>query len=149
LKKVRYCSTGVEHAVLLAYTGCMDYESEEIDNIPSTATVSKLGITAVVYIAGGIFIFILQAFSKLRGLGLVAGAVVCVIGIISLMSKDPSNKKAGSIITAAGVLVLLSKIRIPFIAPVSATLLSIGGIGLLAMGIINGIKFLISLKKRS
>jgi hypothetical protein len=65
------------------------------------------------------------------------------------MSKDPANKKTGAIITAAGVLVLLSKIRIPFIAPVSATLLSIGGIGLFAMGIINGIKFLIGLKKRS
>jgi len=108
-----------------------------------------LGVTAIVYIAGGIFIFILQAFSKLRGLGLVAGAVVCVIGVISLMSKDPANKKAGSIITAVGVLVLLSKIRIPFIAPVSATILSIGGIGLFTMGIINGIKFLIGLKKRS
>jgi len=127
----------------------MDDDLERINDIPSTAEVTKLGITAIVYIAGGIFIFILQAFSKLRGLGLVAGAVVCVVGIITLMSKDLADKKAGSIITAAGALVLLSKIRIPFIAPVSATLLSIGGIGLLAMGIINGIKFLIGLKKRS
>jgi len=140
---------GVENAVLMAYTYRMDDDLEKIDDIPSTATVSKLGITAIVYIAGGIFIFILQAFSRLRGLGLVAGAVVCVIGIISLVSKDPADRKAGIIITIAGILVLLSKIRIPFIAPVSATLLSIGGIGLLAMGIINGIKFLIGLKKRS
>jgi len=127
----------------------MDYDIEKKDDIPSTSSLSKLGITAIGYTAGGIFIFILQAFSKLRGLGLAAGAIVCVVGIISLISNDPADKKAGSIITAAGVLVLLSKIRIPFIAPVSATLLSIGGIGLFATGIINGIKFFIGLKKRS
>jgi hypothetical protein len=127
----------------------MNYDPERIDDIPSTSSLSKLGITAIGYTAGGIFIFILQAFSRLRGLGLVAGAIVCIVGIVSLMSNDPADKKAGSVITAAGVLVLLSKIRIPFIAPVSATLLSIGGIGLFAMGIINGIKFLIGLKKRS
>ena len=140
---------GVENAVLMAYTYRMDDDLEKIDDIPSTAAVSKLGITAIVYIAGGIFIFLLLAFSKVKFLGLVIGAVVCVIGIITLMSKDLADKKAGVIITAAGVLVLVSKIRIPFIAPVSATLLSIGGIGLIAMGIINGIKFLIGLKKRS
>jgi hypothetical protein len=124
-----------------------NYDIERNDDIPSTSSLSKLGITAIGYIAGGIFIFILQAFAKLRGLGLVAGAVVCVIGIVSLMSKAPADKKAGSIVTAVGVLVLLSKI--PAIAPAAATLLSIGGIGLFAMGIINGIKFLICLKKRS
>jgi hypothetical protein len=123
------------------------YDLERKDDIPSTSSLSKLGITAIGYTAGGIFIFLLQAFAKLRGLGLVAGAVVCVVGIVSLMSKDPADKKAGSIITAAGVLVLLSKIS--WIAPVAGTLLSIGGIGLFAMGIINGIKFLIGLKKRS
>jgi hypothetical protein len=132
----------------MAYTANMnEYNLERKDDIPSTSSLSKLGITAIGYTAGGIFLFLLQAFARLRGLGLVAGAVVCVVGIVSLMSKDTADKKAGAIITSAGVLVLLSKI--PGIAPAAATLLSIGGIGLLAMGIINGIKFLIGLKKRS
>jgi hypothetical protein len=48
---------------------------------------------------------------------------------------------------AAGVLALLSKI--PVIAPVAGTLLAIGAFGLLALVIINGIKFFIGLKKRS
>jgi hypothetical protein len=123
------------------------YEIERKDDIPSTASLSKLGITAIGYTAGAVFLFLLQFFAKLRGLGLVIGAVVCVIGIGSLMSKDPADRKAGFLITAAGALVLLSKI--PVIAPAAATLLSIGAIGLLAMGIINGIKFFIGLKKRS
>jgi len=130
----------------MAYTFPM-YDIERKDEIPSTSSLSKLGITAIGYTAAGVFLFILQAFSRVRGLGLIAGAVVCVIGIVSLMSKDPADKKAGSIITAAGALVLLSKI--PVIAPAAATLLSIGAIGLLAVGIINGIKFFIGLKKRS
>jgi len=142
-----YCSTGVEHAVLMAYTYRMSYDPDRIDDIPSTASLSKMGITAIGYTAGGIFIFLLQAFTRVKLLGPIVGAVVCVIGVTSLMSKDPADKKAGGIITAAGVLVLLSKI--PAIAPAAATLLSIGGIGLLAMGIINGIKFFIGLKKRS
>jgi hypothetical protein len=123
------------------------YDIERKDEIPSTSSLSKLGITAIGYTAGGIFLFLLQAFSRMRGLGLAAGAVVCVIGVASLMSKDPADKKAGAIIATAGVLVLLSKI--PYVAPLAATLLSIGAVGLLAMGIINGIKFLFGLKKRS
>jgi len=120
---------------------------EKRDNIPSTSSLSKLGITAISYTAGGIFLFVLQAFAGLRGIGLIAGAVVCAVGIMSLLSKDKTDKKAGAIITGAGALVLLSKI--PLITPVAATLLSIGAVGLLALGIWNGIKFFFGLKKRS
>jgi hypothetical protein len=117
------------------------------DEIPSRAALSKMGITAIGNMAAGVFIFVLQFFARIRGLGLVLGAVVCIFGIASLMSKDPDDRKAGIIITAAGGLVFLS--RIPIIAPVASTLLSIGAVGLFAMGIWNGIKFLIGLKKRS
>jgi hypothetical protein len=123
------------------------YDIEKRESIPSASSLSKLGITAIAYTAGGIFLFLLQFFSRLPGLGLVAGAIVCVFGIVSLLSKDAADRKAGIIITVAGVLVLLSKI--PVIAPIAATLLSIGAIGLFAMGIVNGIKFIIGLKKRS
>jgi len=138
---------GVVYAVLMAYTNRMDYDNERIDDIPSTAVLSKLGITAVCYTAGGIFIFLLQIFTRIKMLGPIVGAVVCVVGIVSLLSRDTADRKAGVIITGAGVLVILSKI--PVIAPAAATLLSIGGVGLLAMGIINGIKFFIGLNKRS
>jgi hypothetical protein len=120
---------------------------EKRDYIPSRSSLSKLGITAVGYTAGGVFLFLLQAFARFRGLGIVIGALVCLIGIASFTSKDPADKKAGAIIMTAGILALLSKV--PGIAPVAGTLLAIGAIGLLAMGIINGIKFLTGLKKRS
>jgi hypothetical protein len=119
----------------------------KINDIPSASALTKLGITAIGYTAGGVFLFLLQAFAKFRGLGLVIGAIVCIIGIASFTSKDPADRKAGAVIMTAGVLALLSKI--PVIAPVAGTLLAIGAIGLLALGIINGIKFFIGLKKRS
>ena len=122
-------------------------EIEKLDNIPSASTLSKLGITAIGYSAGGIFLFLLQAFARFRGLGIVIGALVCIIGIASFTSKDPADRKAGAIIMTAGVLAILSKI--PAVAPIAGTLLSIGAVGLLALGIWNGIKFFIGLKKRS
>jgi len=122
---------------------------EKRGNIPSTSSLSKLGITAISYTAGGIFLFLLQAFAALRGIGLIAGALVCAVGIMSLLSKDKADKKAGAIITGAGVLTILSKTGIPALMAVSSTLLSISALGLLAMGIWNGIKFFIGLKKRS
>jgi len=124
-------------------------EIEKKSDIPSTSSLSKLGIIAVGYTAGGIFLFLLNVLARFRGLGLIAGGVVCLIGIGSLLSKDPADRKPGLIITAAGLLAVLSKSGIPIITTLSGTLLSIGAVGLLALGIWNGIKFFIGLKKRS
>jgi len=123
--------------------------NDNIENIPSTSSLSKLGISAIGYAAGGIFLLILNMLARFRGLGLIVGGVVCLVGIGSLLSKDPADKKAGIIITVAGALAVLSKAGIPAITAVSSTLLSIGAIGLLVLGILNGIKFLVGLKKRS
>jgi len=122
-------------------------DMNNIREIPSVSTLSRLGITAIGYSAGGIFLFLLQIFARFRGLGLFVGALVCIIGIASFTSKDPSDRKAGAVVMIAGILALLS--RIPVIAPLAGTLLTIGAVGLLAMGILNGIKFFIGLKKRS
>jgi hypothetical protein len=124
-------------------------DMENINNIPSKSSLSKLGVSAIGYAAGGLFLFLLNIFSRFRVFGLIIGGLVCLIGIGSLMSKDPADKKAGFIITAAGALTILSEARIPFLTAISGTLLSIGAVGLLALGIVNGIKFLIGLKKRS
>jgi len=125
----------------------MNNEIEKRETIPSATSLSKMGITAIGYCAGGIFLFLLQVFARFRGLGLVLGALVCVIGIVSFTSKDQADKKAGAVIMIAGVLALLSKI--PAVAPLAGTLLSVGAVGLLALGIWNGIKFFIGLKKRT
>lgn len=122
---------------------------EKKDDIPSASSLSKLGISAIGYAAGGIFLILLNIFAGLKVFGLIIGGLICLIGIGSLMSKDPTDRKAGFLITAAGGLTILSKARIPFLTTVSGTILSIGAVGLLALGIINGIKFFIGLKKRS
>jgi hypothetical protein len=119
---------------------------EKRDEIPSTPVLSKLGVSAVGYTVGGIFLLLLTIFTK-PGLGLIIGGLVCLLGIGSFLSKDPADKKAGLLIAVAGALTVLS--RIPFLAAVSKMLLSIGSFGLLALGIVNGIKFFIGLKKRS
>jgi hypothetical protein len=122
---------------------------EKNGEYPSTSSLAKRGITAIACTAGGVFLFVLQAVSRFRVLGLAAGAIVCVAGITSLLSKDSTDRKAGAIITAAGVLTILSKTGIPFIKTIAGTLLGIGAVGLLALGIWNGIRFFTGLKKRS
>jgi hypothetical protein len=122
---------------------------EKRDGIPSTSYLSKLGISAIGYTAGGVFLILLQVFSRLRGIGLVLGAGICVFGIASLLSKDPADRKAGALITVAGVLTILAKTGIPAITAISGTLLTIGAVGLLFLGAWNAIKFFIGLKKRS
>jgi len=133
----------------MSYTILMKDDVEKIDDIPSTSSLTKLGITAISYIAGGIFLFLLNFIARFRVFGLVVGAVVCAVGIGSLFSKDMSDRKAGLLITAVGALTILSKSRITVLVAISGTLLSIGAVGLIVLGIINGIKFLIGLKKRS
>jgi len=122
---------------------------EKRNVIPSTTALSKLGITAVGYSAAGVFLLILNTISRFRVLGFIAGGIVLALGIISIGSKDPADKKAGLLLTAAGALTFLSKTGIPVIAAISSTLLVVGAVGLFGLGIWNGIKFFIGLNKRS
>jgi hypothetical protein len=122
---------------------------ERLDSYPSTSILAKQGLSAVGYIAGGLFLFILQAIARFRVLGLAVGALACVVGIVSLLSKDPTDRKPGALITGAGALVVLSKTGIPLLKAATGTLLSIGAIGLLAVGIMNAVKFFRGLKKRA
>jgi len=121
------------------------------DEIPSSTSLTKCGVAAVGYTAAGIFLSVLNAISGsgFNLIGVIAGAAVLLIGLGSFFSKDPADKKAGSIIVAAGVLTLISKTGLPFFAGVSKFLLTAGAIGLLALGVINAIKFFRGLRKRS
>jgi len=124
-------------------------EIEKRENIPSTSSLSKTGVRAVGYTAAGIFLIILNIVTRAFWPGLIIGAIIAFFGIGSLRSKDPADKRAGIIITAAGLLTVLSKIPIPFIQGLSGVLLGIGAVGLIIVGIWNGIKFIIGLGKRS
>jgi len=117
------------------------------DEYPSTSTLSKQGLTAVGCAAGGIFLLIVQALATRGPLGFIIGGIACIVSIGLLLAKDATDKKAGMIIGGAGILTLLSKV--PGIGPFAGTLITIGGVGLLALGIWNAIKFIKGLKKRS
>ena len=119
------------------------------DEIPSTSSLSKLGVSAVGYTAAGIFLLILNLVTQSFLPAFIIGGLVLLFGIGSYKSKDLTDKKAGIVLIAAGALTILSKIPIPFIQGLSGVILTIGAIGLLAVGIINGVKFFRGLKKRS
>jgi hypothetical protein len=112
--------------------------------VPTNA-LAKQGVAAVGNLIGGVGLLVMGALPPIAGI--IAGAVVGVVGIAALLSGDPEDRKPGIIITVAGALSILSKIGI--VRPLAATLLGIGALGLLAMGIRHGIKFLRGLKSRS
>ena len=116
----------------------------------STDVLAKQGVAAVAQIAGGIIILIMHIFSaKLLPLGLVFGLVIGGIGIGGILSKDPEGKKPGILLAIAGGLKLLFHSHIPLLAPVAGTLLNVASMGLLALGLFNGYRFLKGLKSRS
>jgi hypothetical protein len=110
-----------------------------------TNVLAKQGITAVGGIVGGLALMIMRALPPF--IGIIAGAVVGVIGIGCIMSKDPDDRKPGILAAVAGGLSILARIGI--VRPLAGTLLSISALGLLAMGVWNGIKFFKGLKGRS
>jgi hypothetical protein len=124
-------------------------DNEQVEAYGSTRNLAKQGVTAIGLIGAGLFLFIMEALARFRVLGLVAGFLAGMAGVFALLSKDPEDRKPGLVITAAGVLVILSKTGIPFLKVLAPTLLSIGAVGLLIMGLWKGIKFFRGLKSRS
>jgi hypothetical protein len=122
---------------------------EPVKPYGSTTSLAKQGVAAVGMIAGGLFLFVVEALARFRVLGLAIGALAGIVGIFALLSKDPDDKKPGAVLTAAGLLVILSKTGIPILRSLAPTLLNIGAVGLLAMGIWKGIQFIRGLKSRS
>jgi hypothetical protein len=116
----------------------------------STNALAKQGVAAVAEIAGGILLLIMHIFSaRLLPLGVIFALIVGGIGISGLVSKEQEGKKPGAILTFAGALKLLFHVGPNIIKPFAGALLNITSLGLLAMGIFNGIRFLIGLKKRN
>ena len=117
------------------------------DEIPSSKSLSKLGVSAVGFGAAGIFLLILGSASTVAGL--ILGGLALLFGVVNMASKDRVDKRAGVLITAAGALTVISALKIPLLAPVSGVLLTVSAVGLLALGLVNAIRFFRGLKKRS
>ncbi|MDR0312536.1 MAG: hypothetical protein LBI14_02970 [Treponema sp.] len=123
---------------------------EPIKESISTNALAKQGVAAVAEIAGGILLLIMHIFSaRLLPLGVIFALIIGGIGISGLVSKEKEGKKPGTILTIAGALKLLFHVGPTVIKPFAGALLNITSLGLLAIGIVNGIKFLWGLKKRN
>jgi hypothetical protein len=122
---------------------------EPVEPYGSTKNLAKQGVAAFGMIGGGIFLFVMEALARFRVVGLVIGVITGIVGISALLSKDPDDNKPGFIITAAGLLVILSAAKVPGLQALAPILLSIGAVGLLVMGVWKGIQFFRGLKNRS
>jgi hypothetical protein len=119
---------------------------EKREEYTPTNVLAKQGVTAIGSLIGGAGLLIAGALPPV--MGIIVGAVIGVVGIGAAMSRDPDDRKPGIIAAAGGGLTILSKIGIGIVRPLAGTLLSVGAIGLLVMGVWNGIKFLKGLKSR-
>ena len=126
------------------------YDVEPRKELTPTNVLAKQGVSAVAQIAGGVLILLMHVFSaRLLPLGIIFGLIIGGVGISALFSKDPADKKPGTILTAAGILKLTFHVGVfPIIKSLAGTLLTASSLGLLAMGIFNGIRFLKGLKSR-
>ena len=106
-------------------------------NFPSTETLSRLRNDAVLYIVGGLILFVLAKIGAGKlPIAFGAGGVICAVGIGWLMANNPLNKKTGAMMLVIGFLVILSGIRISVFPVVIGIALSIISVGMLVKGII-------------
>jgi hypothetical protein len=119
------------------------YPMESINSYTSTKVLAKQGVAAIVGIAGGATLLTLGALPSF--VGIAVGGIALLLGAGSLLSKDPEDKKAGAVLAAGGALAVISKAAV---FPAAGALLGIGGIGFLAAGGWNLLKFLKGLKSR-
>lgn len=122
------------------------------DIVPSSrsenGSPAKRCVTAVGSIAGAVTLFVLGSLPPIAGI--IAGAVVGLVGFTALASKDPGDRFPGLVAAGAGILTIAS--RLPFIKALlggpSRFLLGIGAFGLLTMGIWNLVRFFKEMKSR-
>jgi hypothetical protein len=106
--------------------------------------LAKQGITAIGGIVGGLGLFLMSALPSVAGIAL--GGIVLIAGISGLISKNKADRKPGFIVTITGALAIFSRVGI--IKLLAETILGISAIGLLAVGVVNGVKFLYGLKRK-
>lgn len=116
-----------------------------MNEMVTTNVLAKQGVTAVGGIAGGLGLMILGGLPSI--IGIIAGAVIGIIGLGAMGSKDPVDKKVGFITAGAGALTVLAKL--PILTGLASGMLGLASIGLLGMGIFNAFKFFRGLKSRA
>ena len=119
----------------------------ERDN-PSTESLTRLRNAAIFYFGAGLVLSILRFIARPWFISVIAGVIICAVGIGWLMANNPVNKRTGALIIAVGVIVTLSKTPIKLLTVVMATLLSIITVGFLVLGLKNLITYFMAQNKR-
>ena len=108
----------------------------------------KLGNAAIAHLASGAVLMALTLGARFRLIGMGLSAIVLILGLVSIFSKDKEGKKPGMLLTASGIMGLIVQFGIPVLRPFAVFFLGLGAMGFFASGIMRGIRFLIGLRKR-
>ena len=126
-----------------------DFNDEKEKWYPSTDALVRLRNAAIFYFSGGFVLAVLQFLGRIRIIGLVAGVVLCAVGIGWIMANNPNNKKTGAMLTGIGILLVLSRAGIYLLMVVAQTVLNIVTIGFLVMGIRYLVRYFVTASKRN
>jgi hypothetical protein len=114
----------------------------------SSRSLSKIGVNAVLQLAGGVVLAVLGALPSL--ISAAAGVILTAVGLTEIASRDKADKKIGWVLTASGVATVLSKYGfIHTLKAAGALALTVGTAALIGLGIFNAVRFVMGLKKRS
>ena len=115
----------------------------------STSALAKQGVAAVGNIIGGA-LFLATGILPLP-FGLALGGIAALVGTGAAFSRNSDDKKIGGMVAIGGLFALAAKLPASPgpIRAVAGTLLVVGAIGFLVMGIWKGLKFLRGLKQRA
>ncbi|MCL2764098.1 MAG: hypothetical protein FWD40_02305 [Treponema sp.] len=119
----------------------MSNESEYRDVNPINENLNNKGRTAIMFIAGGIALFILTFVGmRIRPVGLAVGSFTFVSGLMMLVRRKKFNYRPGLIVAVCGFLLLLANPRFGVIAGFAGYFLVIASIGLFVFGLFKAIK---------
>ena len=111
-------------------------------DIEPRSQVTRSGVKGVGAVAGGAGLLVLAGISAIPLIGIIAGAVIAVVGLALMTSR--SDRTAGVVTAIAGAATLLSAI-----IPHLRWLIWLPGIALLGVGIVSLVRFFRGVKSRS
>ncbi|MDR2518678.1 MAG: hypothetical protein LBD13_04610 [Spirochaetaceae bacterium] len=115
----------------------------------STSALAKQGVAAAGSLIGGAFF--LGAGILPAPVSLALGVIAALAGIGAAFSRDKADKRIGPLVSIGGFLVLAAKLPAspPQVKSIAGTLLALGSLALLGIGVFKGVRFLHGLKQRA
>jgi len=119
----------------------MSNEPEYKDANPNTENLGNKGRTAILFVAGGLALFVLTFVSaRIRPVGLGIGSFTFISGLTMLVRRKQFFYKPGLIVAGCGFLLLLANPRFGIVAGFANYFLVVASIGLFIFGLAKAIK---------